>query len=353
MRVSPRLPWSAPLLHGCWQLAEDHGTPRLEEGRLFVRWSEAVEAGFDTFDCADIYTGVEELLGRFLRTLDSPDAVRVHTKFVPDRASLETLDRSTIVRVVDRSLRRLGRESLDLVQFHWWDFEVPGWIEAGRVLDDLRQAGKIRRLGVTNFDLDHLRTLIEAGVEVASAQVQYSVLDRRPEAGFATWCREHGIALLAYGALAGGLLSERWLGVEAPGSAENRSQTKYRLVVEEVGGWQALQALLEALAAVAERHDTTVSVAALRWALERPGVRGVIVGTGRRSSLAALRRVVGAGSGDRSWEEESWEELERTLERYPGPQGHIYGLEREPGGRHSAILRTDLQGVATSSEEGE
>lgn len=329
----------APLITGCWQLAADHGASSLEFEALCERWRAAVDAGYTTFDCADIYTGVEALLGRFLRRLDDPAGVQVHTKYVPDRGSLASLDRARVERAIDRSLRRLGRETIDLLQFHWWDYAVPGAVETAIWLDELRQAGKIRHLGLTNFDLAHVERIVAAGVNIAAVQVQYSVLDRRPENAFASWCQQRGIGLLCYGTLAGGLLSERYLGAsESPERDGNRSLTKYRLIVDEAGGWDALQETLTALAAVGRRHHASPSVAALRWVLDRPAVRAAIVGASSRDRRAELATL-----WSDSWRDASWAELSTVLERRPGPRGAIYGLERDPAGPHQSILRTDLR----------
>ncbi|NIN67522.1 MAG: aldo/keto reductase, partial [Anaerolineae bacterium] len=80
---------------------------------------------------------------------------------------------------IDGSLLRLGVDRLDLVQFHWWDYDVPGYLDAAGWLADLLTAGKIRALGVTNFDTYHLRELVGAGIPIVSNQTQYSLLDRR------------------------------------------------------------------------------------------------------------------------------------------------------------------------------
>ncbi len=95
----------------------------------------------------------------------------------------------------------------------------PRWLEALVWLDDLRRAGKVRHLGGTNFDTPHLREILAAGLPVVSMQVQYSLLDRRPENGFAALCQAHGVALLCYGTVAGGFLSDRWLGAPEPTAA--------------------------------------------------------------------------------------------------------------------------------------
>src|ERR1700722_7199094 len=103
-----------------------------------------VEAGITTFDCADIYTGVERLIGSFRRAYPThAKQVQIHTKFVPDLAYLRSLDGAGIAATIDRSLTRLGQERLDLVQFHWWDFAIPRYVETALELDRLRRAGKI------------------------------------------------------------------------------------------------------------------------------------------------------------------------------------------------------------------
>ena len=210
------------LIKGGWHLAGGHGA--IEERQAIADMATFVEAGIDTFDCADIYTGVEEMIGRFRQQYPTLAArVRVHTKFVPDLAHLGQINAQYVERIVDRSLIRLGVEQLDLVQFHWWDFEKDGYVEAALELENLRKAGKISRVGVTNFDTDHLAELCDAGVTVSAHQLQYSVLDNRPSDRMVDFCESRGIALLCYGTVAGGFLSDRWLGQPEPiGALANR-----------------------------------------------------------------------------------------------------------------------------------
>jgi len=330
------------VIKGGWQLAGGHGAvareQALDDMRLFV------EAGVTSFDCADIYTGVEELIGAFLarlRVREGPAAaarVQVHTKYVPDRAALATLTATDVTRAIDRSLARLAVERLDLVQLHWWDYAVPGSVEAALQLEALRRAGKIRAIGVTNFDTPHLQALLDAGVPVVSHQLQYSVVDRRPEHGMAELCAGRAIGLLCYGALLGGFLSERWLGAPAPAEPlENRSLVKYRLILEEAGGWAAFQRLLAALAASARRHGVGIGAVALRFVLDRPGVAAAIVGARHAghldATLAALRVRL---------EADDLRAIDAALAGAPGPAGDVYALEREPGGAHASIMKYDL-----------
>jgi aryl-alcohol dehydrogenase-like predicted oxidoreductase len=344
----------ARIVNGAWQLSAGHRRVAIDREAAIRGLLRRAEAGLTTFDCADIYTGVEELLGDVIRAWRRrggdtvPPALEIHTKLVPDLAALPTLARRDVERLVERSLARLGVERLDLVQLHWWDYEVPGFVEAAGWLDDLRRAGKVRHLGVTNVDAPHLAALLDAGIEVVSHQTQYSVVDRRPEHALAELARDRGVGLLCYGTLAGGFLSERWLGAPEPeGPAEelpNRSLTKYKLILDELGPWELVQELLAVLDRIARRRGVALSAVALRWVLDRPGVAAAIVGaTGDRHLERTLEAFRLALDG------EDRAAIEGVVARAVGPAGDVYALERVPGGRHAKIMRHDLnEGV----EEG-
>ncbi len=324
------------IINGCWQLAAGHGGNQTTEAEVFNRFAELVDAGFTSFDCADIYTGVEALLGRFIRRLDAKDRIQVHTKFVPDLDSLESLDRAAVEAVIDRSLRRLGVERLDLVQFHWWDYAVPGYMEALDTLARLRKAGKIRLLGLTNFDCPHVKEILAGGISVATLQLQYSLLDRRPEKGMVELCQSHRVSLLTYGVLCGGLLSGRYLG-QSSARARNRSLQKYMLMVKEAGGWNVLQRLLATLAAISEQHGDSLSAAAAQWVLDRPGVSALILGTGPSSHVTENQRLVNL-----DLTAVNMKDIGTVLAEIPVPAGDVYGLERERGGPHAEIMNMNL-----------
>jgi aryl-alcohol dehydrogenase-like predicted oxidoreductase len=327
------------LLKGGWQLAGGHGA--IDPADAFADMDRFVDAGITTFDCADIYTGVESLIGGWLKRRSASDGARpvqVHTKYVPDLDQLPTHSRAEVTRGIDRSLTRLGVDSLDLVQLHWWDYDVPGYVEAAAWLDDLRRAGKIRHLGLTNFDQRHLREIIAAGITVVSHQVQYSVLDRRPAEGMAALCRDRGVGLLCYGALAGGFLSNRYLGSPAPSPPlENRSLVKYRLIIDEFGGWDRFQNLLTGLNAVATRHGVGIGAVASRWVLDQAGVSGVIVGArhARHLDQVVQASTLALGSDDHA-------EIARLQAASSGPSGDVYQLERVKDGPHASVLRYSL-----------
>ena len=325
------------IINGCWQLTPDHkGGPASKREALAI-FSRLVEHGYTTFDCADIYEGTEELIGRFRQTLADPDRVEVHTKCVPDKQALAALTDAQIDAAIDRSRKRLRTDRLDLVQYHWWDYEVSGVERLTERLLNAQSAGRIRCIGVTNFDTPHLRKIIDAGAPIVSMQTQYSLLDRRPERAMNRFCAERKIGILAYGVLAGGFLSDRYLGSKPP-AAMNRSLVKYKLVVGEIGGWDALQVLLRKLRRIAERNATSVATVAARWVLDRPAVGAVIIGIGNRARIAEKNALL-----DLKLQQQDREALNACLDQLRIPPGEPYQLERDPSGPHAAIIRTDLQ----------
>jgi aryl-alcohol dehydrogenase-like predicted oxidoreductase len=321
------------IINGGWQLSRGHRRTVVDPGVAVREMRRLADAGLTTFDCGDIYVGVETLFGKLLR---ASAGIQVHTKFVPDRDELPHIDRMYVERIVDRSLHRLGVETLDLVQFAWWDYAVPRYVETAVWLDEQRRAGKIRLLGATNFDVPHLAEIVQAGVPLVAHQVQYSLLDRRPERDMVRFCGEHGIHLLAYGSLGGGFLTERYLDRPEPGPPlANRSLVKYRLVIDAFGGWERFQDLLGTLAPIACRHDVGIANVAVRWALEREGVAAAIVGAFDAGHLHENLEVFGF---------ELDEEDLRRLEPFEdaGPEGDVYAAERVPDGAHAAIMRYNL-----------
>lgn len=329
------------LIKGGWQLAGGHGA--VDADSAIADMMAFADAGVTAFDCADIYAGVEELIGRFVaawRNARGADAapIRVHTKCVPDLDKLPTLTRADIESTIDRSLMRLRVERLDLVQFHWWDYDIPGALEAAMHLRDLQQAGKIHHLGATNFDTAHITAMLDAGVPLVSHQVQVSLLDARALRDMATLCHSRGVGLLCYGALAGGFLHERWLGAAEPQQPlENRSLVKYKLIIDDFGGWPLFQRLLGVLHGIAAAHRTTIGAVALQHVLDAPAVAAAIVGA---RSTAHLAPTLAATTLTLDEDEQAL--LHGVLAQRTGPLGDVYALEREKGGRHASIMRYNL-----------
>jgi aryl-alcohol dehydrogenase-like predicted oxidoreductase len=265
------------------------------------------------------------------------------------------LDSDYVERIIDRSLQRLGMERLDLVQFHWWDYNVRRYVEISLELERLRRAGKIGHIGVTNFDTPRLREIVAAGVPVISHQLQYSLLDNRVESSMLDFCRSRQIALLCYGTVAGGFLSERWLGQPEPGTAggatpaatlTNRSLIKYKLIIDDFGGWDSFQQLLALLAQIAAKHNTDLASVASRVMLDRPQVAAVIVGATSTKHVAAHTQLDSV-----HLDKDDLAAIAAVTRRSNGPKGDIYTLERDRTGRHGRIMKYELNALGSGKND--
>ena len=283
------------IVTGLWQVADMERDGRtLDLERAATAMADYAAAGFDTFDMADHYGSAELIAGRCLARAAAASQKRptIFTKWCPEPGEMT----ATVVRAgVQRSLDRLGVARIDLLQFHWWSFQHPGYLDAMKELAVLRDEGKIAHLGVTNFNTDHLRVLVKHGIEIASNQVCFSLLDRRVAQEMSAFCLEHRIKLLAYGTLGGGFLTERWVRAPEPSAAEitDWSHMKYKRFIDVLGGWTVLQKLLATLARIAAKHRVSLANVATRWVLEQPAVGAIIVGArlGEREHRADNLRI--------------------------------------------------------------
>ena len=261
------------ILTGLWQVAdmERDGTD-LDPDKAADHLSDYAESGFDTFDMADHYGSAEIIASRLLQRRPN---VLAFTKWCPPPGPMTP---ETVRAGVQERLDRLGVACVDLLQFHWWSFEHPAWLDALHELATLRDEGLIREIGVTNFDAAHLHLALADGVPIRTNQVVCSLLDRRFTGPLAETCARHGVHLLAYGTVCGGFLSERWLGQPELADIPDWSKMKYRRFIDAAGGWETYQAVLSAAAGIAAKHGVSVTNVATRWVLEQSHVAGVIIG---------------------------------------------------------------------------
>lgn len=278
---------------GLWQIADmERDGQQVDLDATAEAMAPYVDAGFTTFDMADHYGSAELVAGRFRAARDVPDEVQLFTKWVPKPGPVT---RDDVRAAVQRALDRLQGRTIDLMQFHAWNFADPRWLDALFYLDELRGEGLIRHLGLTNFDTAHLRVAVTSGIPIVSNQVSYSLIDRRAAGAMTALCLQFGVKLLAYGTVQGGWLTERWLGKPEPewDRLATWSQMKYGRFIRAAGGWARYQRLLQALYEVATRHGVSLANVASRYILEQPAVAGVIIGArlGMSAHLHDNRRL--------------------------------------------------------------
>ena len=285
------------LLNGMWQVSGAHGY--IDPASAIAEMFAYHDAGLTTWDLADHYGPAEDFIGSFRRQfaarygVERLSEIQAFTKWVPAPGRMT---RRVVDDAIGISLSRMDAGCLDLLQFHWWDYNDKNYLNALKHLADLQHEGKIRHLALTNFDTERLGVITDH-VRIVSNQVQYSLIDRRPEVRMAPFCREHAITLLAYGTLLGGLLSEKYLGRPEPRRSElgTASLQKYKNMIDAWGGWTLFQELLGVLTQTADKHRVTIANIGVRYVLDRPAVAGVIVGArlGIAQHIAENTRVFG------------------------------------------------------------
>jgi len=270
------------ILNGLWQVSGSHGY--IDPTKAINDMLDYHNSGFTTWDLADIYGPAELFVGKFRKALEKQKGKeelqnsQALTKFVPNPG---TMSKNIVAHHINNSLEKMHTNCLDLVQFHWWDYNDPNYIDALVHLSDLRNEGKIKHVGLTNFDTEQLTKIKELGISVISNQVQYSVLDSRPEKKMIPFCQKNNISILSYGTLLGGFLSDAYLGKPEPyrGSLNTASLQKYHNMINAWGGWELFQELLQVLSQISKKHDCSIANIATSFVLAKPAVAGVIIGT--------------------------------------------------------------------------
>ena len=246
--------------------------------------THAVERGVNWIDTAAIY-GLghsEEVVGRALRKLGPSNRPYVFTKcgMVWDRTDrfkepIRSLHPASIRKECEASLRRLGVDRIDLYQFHWPDDTGVPIETSWRTMVQLVEEGKVRAIGVSNFDISLLKKC-EAIRHVDSLQPPFSLIRRDAAASEIPWCRAHATGVICYSPMQSGILTETF-------SAERVKQMapddwRLRSANFQTPKLERNMALRDALIPVARRLNTTVSSVAIAWTLAWPGVTGAIVG---------------------------------------------------------------------------
>ena len=261
------------ILNGMWQVAGSHG--QIDSQLAIQDMEKYQKLGFTTWDLADIYGPAESLIGDFNKK--SEYNFQAFTKFVPNPGPMSN---SIVTYYIEESLKKMNVKCIDLLQFHWWDYQDSSYLDALQHLSKLQNEGKIKHLGLTNFDTERIKIIIEKGFKIISNQVQFSILDQRPEKIMIPFFVKYGIQILSYGTLLGGFFSEKYLNVDEPTRADlsTASLQKYKNMIDMWGGWQLFQELLKVLNIISKKHDCSIANIATRFILDKPQVAGVIIG---------------------------------------------------------------------------
>jgi aryl-alcohol dehydrogenase-like predicted oxidoreductase len=267
---------------GSWEAGGAHWGPNSSESEVIAAILAGLDAGMNWVDTAEVYgRGMsEQIVGRAVA--DQGDTL-VFTKVAPDEGS--GLRPEQVARAIDGSLRRLGRDHIDLYQVHWPSDDVPVE-ETWGAMAELVSAGKARHIGVSNFD----RELIERCRPihpVASVQNEFSLLEQGDRATLLPWLAEQGIGFLAYSPLAAGRLSGAIRPGHRFGDDDWRSGAGRYADWREPGSEWSFDpeplardlARVERMTPLADRAGATIAQLALRWALEQQGVTAVIAGS--------------------------------------------------------------------------
>ena len=262
------------ILNGMWQVAGGHG--QIEIDSAISDMEKYQSSGFTTWDGADIYGPAETLIGKF-REKVGDTSFQALTKFVPNPGPTSN---SLVAHHINESLQKMNTDCIDLLQFHWWDYNDTHYLDALDALSKLQRENKIKHLGLTNFDTNLVKIIIDHGHTIASNQVQYSILDQRPEKLMTPFFAKHKIKILSYGTLLGGFFSEKYLDADEPqrDKLTTSSLQKYKNMIDVWGGWSLFQELLCVLNVIAQKHNCSIANVATRFVLDRPQVAGVIIG---------------------------------------------------------------------------
>ncbi|QLH05903.1 aldo/keto reductase [Nitrosopumilus ureiphilus] len=262
------------ILNGMWQVAGGHG--QIDKDLAIVDMIEYHNSGFTTWDLADIYGPAELLVGEFREKIDKTQSQAL-TKFVPNPGPMSN---SIVTHYIEQSLKKMNTDCIDLLQFHWWDYNDSSYLDALHHLSKLQSEQKIKHLGLTNFDTERVKIMIENGFQIVSNQIQFSILDQRPEKLMTPFFAKNGIKILTYGTLLGGFFSEKYLGLDEPhrGKLTTYSLQKYKNMIDIWGGWELFQELLCSMDKIAKKHQCSIANVATRFVLDKPQVAGVIIG---------------------------------------------------------------------------
>ncbi len=260
---------------GCWPFAGGSYWGQQDDRASIATVHAALDAGINLFDSAEGYEEgeSERVLGRALKE-------RRQEAIIATKASTENLSSADVVTACERSLSNLGTDYIDLYQIHWPNHDIPIEDTAG-ALQKLKEQGKIRAIGVSNFAVRDLNDLLGTG-ECVTDQLPYSLLWRVIEHEIQPLCIERGVGIICYSPLAQGLLTGRYRNAdEVPvGLAQSRWYSCQRPAAlhDEAGVETEVFDAIGTLRQLAEETGLSMALMALAWVKAQPGVTSFLVG---------------------------------------------------------------------------
>jgi aryl-alcohol dehydrogenase-like predicted oxidoreductase len=250
---------------GMWQAGGTSWGRDVRDQDCMAAMARGVELGMNLADTAEVYGNghSEEVVARAIREVGR-DRVFVATKVSGDH-----LHAADVEKACRGSLRRLRVRAIDLYQIHWPSSGQVPLAETMKALEGLVQRGKIRHIGVSNFevrDLEEARSALSRE-DIVSNQIQYSLLHREPEDGLLPYCEREGIAILAWSPIAKGLLATKYSATRRPKDRIRGEETLFK-----PANIRAMQPLFRVLRDLANAHGKTPAQVALRWLADHPGV---------------------------------------------------------------------------------
>lgn len=280
----------------------------------------ALDAGITCFDTAPTYGNghAEELLGSALGPRRSDVVIVTKGGLIWDEQS-RVLGRDSskgyLERLVEDSLRRLRTDYIDLYLIHWPDRDTP-IDESMATLEAIVRSGKVRYIGVSNFDRRLLRAAAAAlrDQPLAANQVSFSLFDRRWERDTFAVCAELGVGVMAYGTLAYGLLTGAFSSATAFDPSDWRASANvFGQPLLAPGNFEHNLAVVEQLAALADRKGVTLPQLALAWVIAHPAVTVGLVG-----ARTATETADSAGAAGVALSAEDQREIERIMQAAAG-----------------------------------
>jgi 1-deoxyxylulose-5-phosphate synthase len=287
--------WGDPARGGHpWVLDED-------SGRSVIK--DALEAGINVFDTANVYSGgsSEEITGRALRDFAAREdvvlATKVHGRMRPGPNGAG-LSRKAIMQEIDASLTRLGTDYVDLYQIHRWDPHTP-IEETMEALHDVVRAGKARYLGASSmyawqFAKAQHTAELHGWTKFVSMQNHYNLLYREEEREMLPLCADQGVGVIPWSPLARGRLTREWDATTARTETDEFGASLYR---------DEDKAIVDSVGAVASRRGVPRAQVALAWLLAQPVVTSPIVGVTKPHHLQDAVAAVDLELGEDEIEE--------------------------------------------------